>query len=223
MSQFSVVKGNNITILIYFDSCSWLSKSICCSCFLSAWKSHCQNRHVALNFSNPRNTSTAVQQQGFRDVIEEYPVELSGKGVLDGTADAGQLILLPSTAAYSSSSISNEYSDWQTVSTEKSYTPTFEDIGSVLRVDVKAMAVNGGHLLAGPVTIVSDTILAHPRPPPKRSLLTVGNTSSLMSAASSAGARFRVISYNILAELYATKQVCRHYSWLLVVPIKLID
>ena len=89
-----------------------------------------------------------------------------------------------------------------TICHEKLYVPTQDDIGCLLRVEVKALATSDGTVLAGPVVVVTEPVLSAPRAPPKRPLLTIAGSTS------GGGARFRVLSYNILAELYATKQVC---------------
>lgn len=72
-------------------------------------------------------------------------------------------------------------------------------------VEVTAHSVNDNTILAGPVSIVTEPVLSAPKAPPKRPLITipgalVGSPAPL--------ARFRIVSYNILSELYATKQVC---------------
>jgi CCR4-NOT transcription complex subunit 6 len=100
----------------------------------------------------------------------------------------------------SSNALSGE--SWVAIGINKEYVPTADDVGCVLRVEVSATATNDGKLLAGPMISFTDHVLSTPRGPPSRSLLTIPSTVPI----SSAGARFRVISYNILAELYATKQ-----------------
>lgn len=92
--------------------------------------------------------------------------------------------------------------DWVTICHEKLYIPTQDDIGCLLRVEVKALAISDGTVLAGPVVVVTEPVLSAPHAPPKRPLMTIAGSTS------GGGARFRVLSYNILAELYATKQVC---------------
>ena len=76
----------------------------------------------------------------------------------------------------------------------------------MLKAEVQAIATNDGRVLAGPMISYTDPVLAAPRGPPKRHLV----TTPLPSTTSSAGTRFRVVSYNILAELYATKQVLNY-------------
>jgi hypothetical protein len=91
---------------------------------------------------------------------------------------------------------------WTLLTTDKSYTPTQEDIGCVMKVEVSALSISDNQILAGPIVAFTEPVLSAPKGPPKRHLVTLPAPS-----AGSTGARFRVISYNILAELYATKQV----------------
>ena len=58
--------------------------------------------------------------------------------------------------------------DWQLVCRDKEYTPTADDVGSRLRVEVRAVAVADGEVLAGPVSIYTDSVLQSPSAPPKR-------------------------------------------------------
>ena len=94
-----------------------------------------------------------------------------------------------------------EQHQWPEICTETSYEPATDDVGCVLRIEVRAISVVGGGILSGPVVIFTEPVLSAPRAPPKRQLLAIPGPTS------GGGVRFRVISYNILAEVYATKQV----------------
>jgi hypothetical protein len=106
-------------------------------------------------------------------------------------------------------------SDWVVVSTDKTYIPGPDDVGCVFRVEVRATASNptppsssaaaAAGLLCPPLAIFTEPVLACPRPLPKKPMLAAATPAS----AAAGGARFRVISYNVLAELFATKQVRR--------------
>jgi hypothetical protein len=99
---------------------------------------------------------------------------------------------------------------------EKSYIPTSLDVGRVLRIECRAMSPDGvvlsGLLLSqslivspllGPVVVYTESVLAAPRLPPRRALQAVPGAAS----SSQSQFRFRLVSYNILAEIYATKHV----------------
>lgn len=97
----------------------------------------------------------------------------------------------------------DESGDWTIISQDKAYSPSVADIGCRLRIEVSAITLKGRHLLAGPVAAHTAPVLLSPNAPPKRKLLTIpGSVTGLASAP-----RFRLISYNILAEQYATRQV----------------
>lgn len=93
--------------------------------------------------------------------------------------------------------------EWVTVSTEKEFIPVSDDVGCRLRIEVSALSVADNSVLAGPIVVITDPVLAAPSPPPKRRLLAIPGAVAGIAAS----VRFRIISYNILAELYATKQV----------------
>jgi hypothetical protein len=84
---------------------------------------------------------------------------------------------------------------------ERTYTPTIEDVGCCLRVEVSALSTIDQSVLAGPVVTFSEPVLSAPKAPPKRPLITVPGSVAF------SGVRFRVLTYNVLAEMYATKQV----------------
>ena len=95
-------------------------------------------------------------------------------------------------------------SNWVDVSSDKSYIPTAADLQCRLRIIVEARAVNDGALLAGPIVLFTEPVLCAPSAPPKRRLLAVPGAGG---GALAGAVRFRLLSYNILAEQYATKQV----------------
>lgn len=108
-------------------------------------------------------------------------------------------------------------SAWLNVCSEKSYTAVSDDVGCRLRIEVQALAKSDDRVLAGPVIVFTDTVLASPGTPPKRRLITLPGAGTGISGA----IRFRVISYNILAELYATKQAYPYCdSWSLMWPYR---
>ena len=94
--------------------------------------------------------------------------------------------------------------DWLVISNDKSYTPTDSDIGCIFRIEVSVFSVNDNTLITGPITSITEPVLAAPKAPPKRPLIAIPGA---LVGSSMPIARFRVVSYNILSELYATKQV----------------
>jgi hypothetical protein len=149
------------------------------SCFKAAWKKHSLSKHLSMAAASRKNSI---------DYLDE-----------------DQLPEASSPEITTENDEQNEQPDLQTVSYERIYTPCDKDVGSSLRVEVTAVSTNDPqHVLAGPVSLISDSVLASPSACPKRPLLTMAGAAV---GTSSAITRFRVVSYNILSEVYATKQV----------------
>ena len=121
-----------------------------------------------------------------------------------------------------------DYNDeeWMEVSRDQIFIPGPDDIGRKLKLEAAAYSHDTGERLMFRV-VKTDLVLARAPDPPIRSLVVVnsnggakgkdGNNNTTMtttqtSAAnlhpyhSNPGARFRVVSYNVLAEIYATQQ-----------------
>jgi CCR4-NOT transcription complex subunit 6 len=86
---------------------------------------------------------------------------------------------------------------------DKVFFPSNFDVGCCLKVDIRAVSTVDGTVLAGPMVAFTEPVLSAPHAPPKRSLAAVPGAVQGISGS----LRFRILSYNILAELYATKQV----------------
>lgn len=98
---------------------------------------------------------------------------------------------------------------------DRTYTPTAMDVGCCLRVEVAAHSSVDHSVLAGPVITFSEPVLSAPKPPPKRPLITVPGSATF------SGVRFRVLTYNVLAEMYATRQIYPSCdSWILSWPYR---
>ena len=158
------------------------------SCLQSYWRQHSVARHDPSLRPNKNRTPArsedpiSLDDDKLLSNDDSFPIPVSSAVVTDDVA----------------------LKEWTIVCTEKSYIPTREDIGCILRIEVKAIASSDGQVLAGPIVVVTEPVLSAPKSPPKRGLVTItGSTSG-------GGTRFRVVSYNVLAELYATKQVCPH-------------
>ncbi len=101
--------------------------------------------------------------------------------------------------------VSGDYDDsddsgWVEISRNPYYVPTELDIGRKLSVEASAVSVIDGEVLMQRV-VKTDLVLAHAPEPKKRNLITAKGVSS-----SGGGARFRIATYNSLAEIYATQQ-----------------
>ena len=89
--------------------------------------------------------------------------------------------------------------EWIEISRDQLYIPGQEDIGRKLKLEAASYSTETGELLMHRV-VKTDLVLARAPDPPKRPVVTAkpGPTGG--------GARFRIASYNVLAEIYATQQ-----------------
>jgi len=90
--------------------------------------------------------------------------------------------------------------EWIEISRDDVYVPGSDDIGRKLKLEAAAYSSETGELLMHRV-IKTDIVLARAPDPIKRTLVAAKN-----GAGAGAGARFRIVSYNVLAEIYATQQ-----------------
>ena len=88
--------------------------------------------------------------------------------------------------------------EWVQISSDQHYIPGHEDIGRKLKVEAAAYSIESGELLMHRV-VKTDLVLSSTPAPEKRNLVTA-------KPAGGGGARFRIVTYNILAEIYATQQ-----------------
>eukprot|EP00939_MAST-03C_sp_MAST-3C-sp1_P004804 g4804.t1 len=89
--------------------------------------------------------------------------------------------------------------EWQLVSANKTYVPTKEDVGHMLKVDCTATDILSGKKLCTNST-KTEVVLPVPEDPPSREA--VRHPEPLPGVSP-----IRIVSYNILAEIYTNKQM----------------
>eukprot|EP01083_Nonionella_stella_P251172 866880_1 len=89
--------------------------------------------------------------------------------------------------------------EWVEVSRDQMYIPTQDDVGRKLKLEAGSYSNETGELLMHRV-IKTDLVLSRAPDPAKRNLVTAKTSGPR------GGERFRVVTYNILAEIYATLQ-----------------
>ncbi len=94
---------------------------------------------------------------------------------------------------------SQQVEEWVEISRDQMYIPTEADVGRKLKLEAGAYSIETGELLMHRV-IKTDLVLSRAPDPPKRNLVTAKTSGPR------GGERFRVVTYNILAEIYATQQ-----------------
>ena len=99
---------------------------------------------------------------------------------------------------------SNEYGgggqqsdEWVEISPAHLYVPQPEDVGRKLKLEAAAYSLEGELLMHR--VVKTDLVLSRAPDPEKRNFVTA-------KSAPGGGARFRIVTYNILAEIYATAQ-----------------
>jgi hypothetical protein len=160
------------------------------SCFTSAWKAHSQG-HAQL-----RSRSSTLAPIPLTDVVEPMtpstshidadaavtaavlvagaePALTARVGVGKPTvakagagAGAGATGSMGATAQLCSAM--SEAAGWEPISSEREYVPCAQDVGCRLYIEVTAVALADGKVLAGPIALCTDVVLQAPTAPPKR-------------------------------------------------------
>ncbi|OQR95349.1 carbon catabolite repressor protein [Thraustotheca clavata] len=91
---------------------------------------------------------------------------------------------------------------WTPLQAAKTYTPTAKDVGHVLRVECTAM-FRSGEECGPPKFTETNIVLPFPPMAPKRQMISSIKEAGRVRFIGS----FRVLSYNVLAEIYATRQM----------------
>lgn len=89
--------------------------------------------------------------------------------------------------------------EWIEISRDQLYIPGHEDIGRKLKLEAAAYSTETGELLMHRV-VKTELVLARAPEPDKRPIV------SAKTGSNGGGARFRIATYNVLAEIYATQQ-----------------
>jgi CCR4-NOT transcription complex subunit 6 len=89
--------------------------------------------------------------------------------------------------------------NWIEISRDPIYVPTTDDVGHKLKIEAAAYSLETGELLMTRV-IKTDVVLGRSPDPEPRTFITAS------AANKGSGQRFRVVTYNLLAEIYATQQ-----------------
>ncbi|KAM7271922.1 hypothetical protein ACFE04_031136 [Oxalis oulophora] len=198
-----------------------VSKSYHCSpkCFSDAWQHHRVLHDRA---------ASAINENGNED--EELLGRLNsvGSGVnstLSGSASSASLTngsapLYPAAVAQRSGG-----ETWFEVGRSKTYTPTADDIGHVLKFECVVVDAETKLSVCPPSTLLTSRVIPAPTPSP-RHLIHVGGVDNMSGKIDidgripSAG-NFTVLSYNILSDSYASNELYSYCpSWALSWPYR---
>ncbi|KAF8396022.1 hypothetical protein HHK36_017634 [Tetracentron sinense] len=202
-----------------------VAKSYHCSprCFSDAWQHHrVLHDHAA----------SAVNENGIEEEELFGRFNSSGSGVintnLSGSASSiGQSPSLNNGSAPLYPAAITERSSgetWFEVGRSKTYTPTADDIGHVLKFECVAVDAETTLPVGHVNTILTSRVIPAPSPTPRRLIPVngvdvLGHLDSDCRTASSG--TFTVLSYNILADQYATNDIYSYCpSWALSWPYR---
>ncbi len=182
-------------------------------CFVKAWKTQYTIQSSGSNSDGGGNGNNSIPQARSSTPLrkrtgsycdDDRSVGSSSTSGIDGNyipatpADNNNNNANSTTMNNPYSTQSNEDTEWIEISRDQLYIPHTEDIGRKLKVEASAYSVDTGELLMHRV-VKTDLVLSRTPEPEKRNLVTA-------KPAGGGGARFRIVTYNILAEIYATQQ-----------------
>ncbi|KAL8162284.1 hypothetical protein V2J09_013773 [Rumex salicifolius] len=173
-----------------------VSKSYHCTpkCFSDAWQ-----HHRALH---DRAASAAIKN-GEEEVFGRF--DSSGSGSIPSSSSSSSLAnasapLYPAAVAQRRG---NE--TWFEVGQSKTYTPSADDVGNPLKFECVVVDVNTKLPVGHPSTLTTSCVIPAPTPIPRR-LISVSGVDTKGRLDLSSNGNFTVLSYNTLADAYATSE-----------------
>ena len=192
-----------------------ISKSYHCSpkCFSDAWQ-----HHRVLH----ERAASAVNENGNEEEEIFGRFNGSGSGVINtnltGT-QANSSLANGATALYPAAVTQRGGETWFEVGRFKTYTPTADDIGHVLKFECVVVDAESKQPVGHPSTLHTSRVIPAPSPTPRR-LIPVSGVEmpghlDVDGRVSSSGT-FTVLSYNILSDSYAANDLYSYCpSWAL--------
>jgi CCR4-NOT transcription complex subunit 6 len=181
-------------------------------CFLEAWKTQYTVPKITGNGSRSATPSRSRSDSftGSDDMFDETASQRSSgsksptgnlfdqagtpRGYVSGYTGGNH-----QTASYATN---GEFGDeWMEISRDQVYVPTDADVGHKLKIEAAAYSLETGELLMSRV-VKTDVVLGRAPQPLSRKIVAANGVNK----GASSGPRFRVVTYNVLAEIYATQQ-----------------
>ncbi|MBA0809379.1 hypothetical protein Gohar_025039 [Gossypium harknessii] len=198
-----------------------VAKSYHCSpkCFSDAWQHHRVLHDRA---------ASAVNENGNEEEEIFGRYNSSGSGVINAslTGSASSTSLTNgSTPLYPAAVTQRSGGEtWFEVGRSKTYTPTADDIGHVLKFECVIVDAETKQPVGHPNTILTSRVIPAPSPSPRR-LIPVSGADMLGNLQSdgrvSSSGSFTVLSYNILSDSYASSELYSYCpSWALSWPYR---
>lgn len=112
----------------------------------------------------------------------------------------------------SNNSSSSSSDSWLEVGRGRSYTPSTDDVGHVLKLECTPVENASGNAVAAPSTILTSRVIPAPSPTPRRMVPIADGPSDNPamggnSGGSGSGGTFSLLTYNVLADLFATSEM----------------
>lgn len=181
-------------------------------CFIEAWKTQYTIRDAPQSSRNWNGNSAVLHhKRQTSDRLSDYgSVDDESTGSIGAGSNASLSSNNKTSKLSKNASSFNDFGasqyeanesngEWTEISRDAVYCPTADDVGRKLKLEAGAYSIETGELLMHRV-IKSDLVLSRAPDPVKRNLVTAKTSGPR------GGDRFRIVTYNILAEIYATQQ-----------------
>lgn len=171
-------------------------------CFQKAWKTQYTVPKDGRSVGSGGHTPMHIRASSTGGLSSDDDAQSVGStNSLGGYSSSNPTTSNPGTPRQFSSGYNNDNAEeeWIEISRDQVYMPTQEDLGRKLKIEAAAYHSDTGELLMHRV-VKTDLVLARAPDPTKRNLVTT------KVGGSGGGARFRIVTYNVLAEIYATQQ-----------------
>ena len=183
-------------------------------CFVEAWKSQYTVPKTSVLMANGNRAATpqrsrSISSNGSDDVFDEVASQRSNgskspnffeSGTQRGYVGGYTGVNHQPAAAYANSNGGDYGDEWVEISRDQVYIPTNADVGHKLQIEASSYSLETGELLMSRI-VKTDIVLGRAPQPVSRKIVTASNAK-----VASNGPRFRIVTYNVLAELYATQQ-----------------
>ncbi|KAJ7570133.1 hypothetical protein O6H91_01G107700 [Diphasiastrum complanatum] len=190
-----------------------VSKSYHCStkCFADAWRHH-RSMHARASNAIRENGTEEDELFGQYSSTGTTILGSSGSSAVSGATTAGGF---GNGSIYTNSARISEQGNGETcyeVGQGKTYTPTADDVGHALKLECVAVSAATVMAVGTPSTLFTSRVIPAPSPTPRR-MIPVNSLDGLTSLDADVDGRvavsgtFTLLSYNILADLYATSDM----------------
>lgn len=136
----------------------------------------------------------------FRDVTKTFQYYCSKECFLRGWHNLPRHLWGPKPEK---DTLEEPIAEWMEVSNDRSYCPSNQDIDRPLRLDIIPVRKDGNDSSSGGMSITTGTVIPTPKEARTRRMISHGGTFN----AEWLSQQFKVMNWNVLADLYATESV----------------